>query len=203
MKRFIICLVVFLFYVPFCNVYAQLKDCPIEKYVYKNYIQVNNQTIYSLCDSLIKHSKKCLSSPAWYKLKFSKSPEDTTTIKIWCVLAQFLDSTYYCMNKGWLTGSEFSISPYSIGFFSYKKLRFEVIASPSFPIEQYMTISDSLIRVCLWDTSAKPVMMPISTTKFPEYFNMLGIINFSKNEITISEETCSCHRGKKNKNSRK
>ena len=203
MKKLIAFLFFPLFYVPFCNVYAQQKDCSEEKHVQKKYLHVNNQIIYSFCDSLVAHSKKCLTSPAWYKLKFSLSTDDINKMEIWCFMAQYLDSSYYCVNKGWLTESEFSISPYSIGVFFYKNLRFEVIASSFFPTEQYLTKSDSLVRVCLWDTSAKPVMMPFSTTEFPEYFNMFGIVNLSKNEITISEETCSCNRVGESKKSRK
>ena len=194
---------VFVFVVPFCKMCAQVEVYCQEKHVQKKYLHVNNQIIYSFCDSLIAHSKKCLTTPSWYKLKFHKSDSDTSEIKIWCCMAQCLDSSYYCVNKGWLTESEFSISPYSIGVFFYKNLRFEVIASSFFPTEQYLTKSDSLVRVCLWDSSAKPVMMPFSTTEFPEYFNMFGIVNLSKNEITISEETCSCNRVGKSKKRRK
>lgn len=202
MKKIITCIFVFLCYIPLCNLYAQQEGCFSEKYVHKNLLNVNNPIIYSLCDSLVNHSKKCLLSPSWFKLKFNKSDEDSSELSIWCVLVQFLDSAYYCMNKEWLIGSEFTISPYSIGVFFYKDLRFEVISSASFPIEQYLTKSDSLVQLHLWDSSARTVMMPIRTTKFPEYFQMLWGINLLKNEIIVSQEICSCIKSKARKKHR-
>jgi len=47
------------------------------------------------------------------------------------------------------------------------------------------------------------VMMPIRTTKFPEYFQMLLRINLSKNEISVSQEICSCIKSNARKNRRK
>lgn len=202
MRKIVTCIFVILFLMPIFNLYGQQKDCLGEKYVSKNFLQVNNQIVYSLCDSLIKHSKKCLPSPAWYKLRFYKSDEDTTIMKIWCVLVQCWDSSYYCKNKEWIIGSDFSISQNSLGVFSYKGLRFEVTASPSLPIERYLTVSDSLVQVYLWDSSARPIMMPIRGTRFPEYFQMLVEINPSRT-ISISQEICSCDRKKQKKRNKR
>ena len=199
MRKILTCIFVLFFQMPILNLYAQQKDFFGEKYVYKKHLQVNNQMVYSLCDSLINHSKKCLPSPVWYKLKFYNSDEDPTILKIWCVSVQFLDSSYYCNNKEWIIGSEFSISQSSVGVFSYMGLRFEVMAPPSLPIERYLTISDSLVQVCLWDSSAKPIMMPIRGIFFPEYFQMLWTINLPNNEIRISQEICSCNKNKARK----
>ncbi|MBO7647517.1 MAG: hypothetical protein J6S56_05410 [Bacteroidales bacterium] len=193
MKKIITWVLYFLFHIPFCNLYAQPKHCLGEKYVHQNYLQVNNKIVYSFCDSLIKHSKTCLSSPAWYKLKFNESDKDSATMNIWCVLVQFIDSSYFNNNKGWLIESDFSPSPTSVGMFSYNGLRFEVIAPPSFPIDLFFTKTDSLVQVYMWDSSAKPVMMPIRATKFPHYFHMSGTINLTKNEISVSQELCTCN----------
>lgn len=194
---------VFVVFVPLCKLCAQMNVCCQEKYVQKNYLHVSNQIIYSFCDSLVTHSKNCLSSPSWYKLKFHKNDNDTTEVKIWCFMVQCLDSSYYCVNKGWLAESEFSICKYSIGVFSYKDLLFEVITEPSLQIEQFFTSLDSLVQVQLWDSTASPVMIS-RKIEFPEYFQMSGIINLSRNEITVCQDICSCNwtKTKRNKNKR-
>lgn len=196
MKKFVVLLCFLLMNVPFCRLYAQLEEGVNGNYIQKNYLHVKNQMIYSLCDSLINYSQRCLSSFAWYKLKFSSDNNDTAAINIWCELVQFLDSSYYCSNKTWLRESEFSISPYSVGVFFYNGLRFEVITGSSFPIEQYITKTDSLIRICMWDTNANTIMMPIRIVDFPEYFQILGTVHLSQNVITFSQEICSCKRNK-------
>lgn len=195
MKNFIVLLCFLLINIPFCRLYAQ-EDGVCGNYVQKKILHVKNQMIYSLCDSLVSYSQSCLPSSAWYKLKFSNPKNDNTVINVWCVLVQFLDSSYYCSNKKWLKSSEFSISPYSIGVFFYNGLRFEVMANTSFPIEQYITKTDSIVHICMWDANANTIMMPIRKFDFPEYYHILGTIHLSKDEITFSQETCSCKRDK-------